>query len=324
MTITKYVLLTAALLSIAGIAYGQTETAISTEPAAETPAVKEREKADFPETEIFLFDLDLANTENPLSNGQNVTNRSGYDNQPYFTKDSDSFLYSRSDDYQTDAYEYFLKTGEHKRLTHSDKSKFSPTPSPDNSQLSFVFERNNSIWHADRGDEDNPKWSMEVPAIEEPVGYFARNYETGDILYWSRYGFNVSLTNVDKQAYHYVAGNAVPSTPHIIPGTNNFSFVHRQANGEVWIKELDPITKSVRPLTPIVGQNANYGWTPNGSILMIENDKLYRIIPDSDKDTDPSWEEVADLAMHGVKNANRVAISPNGAKLAVVGLPTGN
>lgn len=82
----------------------------------------------------------------------------------------------------------------------------------------------------ERGHEDSPKWTMKVPNIEEPVGYFARNHTTGDILYWSRYGFNVTLTDDNKKVYHYVSGNAVPSTPHIIPGTDNFSFVHRQAN----------------------------------------------------------------------------------------------
>ena len=292
----------------------------NTTKAINTPVPQNREKVLFPETEIFLFDINLTKKKNALSNGQNVTNRVGYDNQPYFTKDSTSFLYSRSDDYQTDAYEYFLNTGEHKRLTTSLESEFSPTPSPDNSMVSFVFERNNSIWHADRGDEDNPTWTMQTPDIAEPVGYFARNYKTGDILYWSRYGFNVALTNANKQAYDFIAGDAVPSTPHIIPGTDNFSFVHRQTNGQVWIKELDPKTKAIRPLTPIVGTNANYGWTPEGSILMIENDKLYR----TDPATEQGWNEIADLTEHGIHNSNRVAISPNGNKLAVVGQPLEN
>lgn len=69
-----------------------------------------------------------------------------------------------------------------------------------------------------------------------------------------------------------------------------------------------------------MGQNPNYGWTPDGSILMIENDKLYRI----DLNSEQSWIEIADLAKHGIKNANRVAISPNGKRIAVVGLPSEN
>jgi len=262
-----------------------------------------------------LFDYNSAVDENALSGGKNVTDRVGYDNQPYFTKNSDSFVYSRDDGVQTDIYEYNLKTGAHERLTSSDKSEFSPTPSPDNSMISFVFERNNSIWHANRGDENNPSWSLETAGVEEPVGYFARNYKTGDVLFWSRYGYNVTLTNAGKQAYHYVAGNAVPATPYIIPGTDNFSFIHRQANGTVWIKELNPETKAVRPLTPIVGTNANYTWAPDGSVIQIEGTGVYRWR----EDAETGWIQIADLPKLGINNANRVAVSPNGKKIAIVG-----
>ena len=283
--------------------------------AAFAQEVPEKQKVDFPETEIFLFDLDLTDAENPLSGGKNVTNRAGYDNQPFFTKDSKTFLYSRSDDYQTDVYEYDLASGISTQITRSEATEFSPTPFPDNKSMSFVTNRSNSVWHGTRDDIDNPEWTLTASDNHEPIGYHAWNHKTGDILYWSQYGFNVTLVHESESNYHYVAGNAVPSTPHIIPGTDKFSFVHRQINGSVWIKELDPKTKAVRPLTPTKGSNANYGWTPDGSILMIEDDKLYRWQPEAE------WEEIADLADHGIKNANRLAISPNSKKIAVVGLP---
>lgn len=279
------------------------------------PIAIESPPANFPETEIYLFDYDATKDKNALSNGTNVTNRPGYDNQPYFTNNSTSFLYSRDDGHQTDVYEYILETKEHKRLTHSEKSEFSPTPSSDNTSISFVFERNSSIWQVDRGNENNPQWLLETAEIEEPVGYFAHNDKTGDILFWSRYGFNVSLTNANEKSYHYVAGNAVPATPHIIPDTNNFSFVHRQANGSVWIKEINPRTKAIRPLTRIVGTNANYTWAPDASIVQIDGTRVYRWKEGLEK----GWMKIADLADHGIENANRVAISPDGKKIAIVG-----
>ena len=93
--------------------------------------------AAFPETEIFLFDYSALSAEDALSNGKNVTNRPGYDNQPYFTKNSDSFVYSRDDGVQTDVWEYDLAGNTHHQITDNDKSEFSPTPSPDNSRPSI-------------------------------------------------------------------------------------------------------------------------------------------------------------------------------------------
>jgi len=276
-----------------------------------------KEKVDYPETEIFLFDIDLNSKENILSNGANVTNRAGYDNQPYFTNKRDSFVFSRDDGYQTDVYEYFLDAQETKRITHSDATEFSPTPSPDNKSIAFVTSRSNSIWYSSRKDIDSPKPAEALKGNQEPIGYFAWNHSTGDVLYWSQYGFTVTLANEDGETYHFVSGHAMPSTPHVIPGTDKFSFVHRQTNSQDVIKEFDPSTKAIRPLTPLVGSNANYTWTEDGSILLIEGDVLYRkLAPLSG-----SWVAVSDLSEFGVRGANRVAISPNGKKLAVVGLP---
>lgn len=280
-------------------------------------AVADKPKANFPETEIFLFDLDLGAAESKLSNGANVTQRAGYDNQPYFTPNSESFVYSRGDDYQTDVYEYFIASGKIKQLTDSPATEFSPTPTADNSSLTFVSDRNASIWLAQRDDASNPKWLIEHTNNREPIGYYAWNQRTGDILYWSQYGFSVSLTNSETATYHFVTGHAVPSTPQIIPNTDNFSFTHRQSNGQVWIKAVDPKTKSVTPLISIVGSNSNYAWAPDGTVLTIERDILYQATIGDEQ----GWRQIADLSKFGVQGAYRLAISPNGAKLAVVGLP---
>jgi len=279
---------------------------------------EERPKANFPETDIFLFDINVSKQEVTISNGRNVTKRAGYDNQPYFTKDSQSFLFSRGDDYQTDVYEYFIASNDLKQVTNSpNNTEFSPTPFPGNQSISFVTDRSNSIWHGIREDIDNPEWTFERAQIFEPVGYYSWNHKTGYLVYWSQYAFSLNLVHQEKEITRYITGDAVPSTPHIIPGTDKFSFVHRQGNGQVWIKELDPETLSIRPLTPIVGANANYCWTPHGAILMIEGTILYRWHSDNEE----GWKVVGDLEKHGVKSANRIAISPNGKMIAVVGLP---
>lgn len=280
-------------------------------------AAEEAPPPAFPETEIFLFDYDAAATDNTLSGGRNVTNRTGYDNQPYFTKDSATFLYSRDDGTQTDIWEYDIANGTHTRITNTPENEFSPTPSPDNQTISMVFERNRSIWVLDRSKPDEPKWLLEASGVDEPVGYFARDHDLGTVFYWSRYGFNVAETHEAGPQYHFISGNAVPSTPHLVPGTTHFSFVHRQTNEQVWIKEFDPANKSVRPLIPIVGTNANYTWAPDDTILQIEDAKLYRW----KKDSDEGWKEIADLTEHGIESANRIAVSPDGKRIAVVGLP---
>ena len=280
---------------------------------------QQKEASAFPESDIFLFDLTLDGKIASATNGKNITARPGYENQPAFTPDNESFLFSQSDDDQTDIYEYFLASGETKRLTETENMEFSPIPSPDNQTISFVVDgekANQSIWHITR-ENKVPVWTLKQLTEREPVGYYGWNHKTGDLIYWSRYGYNIKLAHQSKKRVHYVSGDAVPTTPQIIPGTENFSFVHRQGNGEVWIKELNPETLAIRPIATVVGNNTHYGWAPDGSILMMEGSTLNRW-----QNSDNGWQQVADLKTQSVASATRLAVSFDGKKLAVVGVST--
>ncbi len=280
-----------------------------------------RQKANLPETEIFLFDLEMGDTLT-ISNARNVTTRTGYDNQPRFTPDSASFLYARGDDYQTDIWEYDLSSGTTQQITQTETNEFSPVASPDNQTISYVNDgpgAAQNVMYIRRDASEIEIKLLPAAALREPVGYYSWNPQTDDVLFWSRYGFNITLARKDAAQTTYISGDAVPSTPYVIPNsTHKFSFVHRQGNGQVWIKELDPATKSVRPLTPIKGSNANYGWTPDGAILIIEDDVLYHWREGNNE----GWVKVADLSEFNITDANRLAVSPDGTKLAVVGLPS--
>ena len=58
-----------------------------------------------------------------------VTDRAGYDNQPYFTPDG-RLLYTSIRDGQADAYRYDPGTGRTTRVTTTPESEYSPTPIP--------------------------------------------------------------------------------------------------------------------------------------------------------------------------------------------------
>ena len=284
----------------------------------------EPKKLELPECDIFLFDISESKESITISNARNVTKRPGYDNQPWFTPDGKSFLFTANHAAdRTDVFEYFIESGETKQVTDSASQEYSPQISPDNQRLSFVTDgedANQSISWMERksGADAKPKWLLKHMGDREPVGYYSWNHETGYILFWSRYGYCMKLVHESKKESHYITGNAVPSSPYIIPGTKRFSFVHQQGNGEVWIKELDPETRAVRPLTRVVGSsNRNYGWTPDRSIVMCESGKLHRW----NESVEGGWKEVADLAELGITGATRVAVSPDGKHLAVVGLP---
>lgn len=267
------------------------------------------------EREIHLFDLTLKEGHYSITNGINISNNKGYDNQAYFTPDSEAILFvSERGDKQTDVYQYTLKTGQTEQLTDTPHAEYSPKPVGDSGHVSFVSEGFNpyqSVWQLDVK-TGQQTWLLNS---KEPVGYYHLNDSTGDVLFWSRYGWSVQYLNIKNNSNRFVSGHAIPSSPQQIPNSDRFSFVHRQTNGEVWIKAFDPKDFSITPIAPIMDSNYEYGWAPNGDILRFNKNQLF-IWPAGN--TGYSWNQGPDLSASLKGEIGRLAVSPNGAKITLV------
>lgn len=268
-----------------------------------------------PDSEVHVFDLTIKDGHYRLKNGLNISNNIGYDNQPYFTDKSESMLFvSVRDDKQTDVFEYNLKSKQTVQLTNTAHSEYSPKTSNSNKNITFVSEGGNpyqTVWSLDRT-TGKSAWLLNS---KEPVGYYATNSQNGDVLFWSRYGWSVQYLNLKRDEGRFVSGQAIPSSPQQIPDSENFSFVHRQTNGEVWIKAFDPKDFSITPIAPIIGSNYDYTWAPNGDILRVENNQLF-VWPKLNKGY--NWRTGQNLSKLFKGKISRLAVSKNGKYIALV------
>ena len=269
-----------------------------------------------PDSEIHLFDLVSDDNGYRIENGKNITSRIGYDNQPFFTPDSESILFtSGRDGKQTDIYEYFIQAEKTEQVTATESSEYTPKTSPDNLTITFVrdgdINPDRTVWQLNRQNGDY-SWAINS---KEPVGYYHLNHETGDVLFWSRFGFSVQYLNLKQNLDKFVSGNAVPATPKQIPGTNLFSFVHRQTNEAVWIKSFNPETFAITPITPITGDNSDYAWTHKGEIFRAEDNILYVWKKGENSN---HWTKVQDMSEMFKGVIYRLAISPDGKNIALV------
>lgn len=266
-------------------------------------------------SEVYLFDLTFKNSSYQIANGHNISKNAGYDNQPYFTNDNTSILFaSNRDGKQTDIYSYSLINKATTQLTFTPHNEFSPKTVANSSDISFVTEGENpyqSVWRL-APESGSGTWMLNT---KEPVGYYSANTTTGDVLFWSRYGYSVQYINTKRDEVRFVSGNAIASSPQKIPNSQKFSFVHRQTNGEAWIKAFEPSDFSITPIAPIYGSNYDYTWAPNGSILRVENNQLFAW---SVKGESNQWHIQQDLSSMFNGQVSRLAISPNGKKIALV------
>lgn len=97
-----------------------------------------------------------------VSNVRNITQRTGYDNQPSFSHDGKAVYYVSDSTGVTDIYRYDLASGIIRQVTETNEQEFSPTPMNDGKSLSVVrvgkpladgdeFTESQQVWRYDLG-----------------------------------------------------------------------------------------------------------------------------------------------------------------------------
>ena len=264
-----------------------------------------------PGTDIYIAAMTLNGGTLEFGAVTNVTDRAGYDNQPSFLPDGSAVLYTSNRGDQTDIYRYDIGSRRTSAVTQtSPESEYSPTVVPRGNAFTVIRVEADStqrLWQFDL-DGSNPE--VVLPDIA-PVGYQAwgNAFTLGIFVLGSPSTFRIA--DVRTGIGDIIAYN-VGRSIHKIPNRHKISFTHRVP--EFWIKEIDIDSRAVRPLVQLMDSEF-YAWAPDGSVVTGSGSKLYRwsYVGGSD------WEEVADFADDGIEGISRLAISPIGDWIAVVG-----
>jgi len=263
-------------------------------------------------TDIYLFDI-----QNHYSFVEQIRGGNKYDNQPSFTTDSKSLLFTsdRAGE-QTDIFKYDLATGVTINLTNSANENEYSGQAWGTDGFMYVLQEGvpyQNVWYR--------RWNGGAPervlTSYIPAGYYARN--KAGVLFWGRYSYALFFEPAGAKVGPgdgeslYLQGQAGTSI-HAIPGGDKFSFVQKQDNWDWVIKSFDPATQAIVPLVSISNANENYCWTPAGVILTANATHLQKFVPQVDKD----WQPLVDLAAPGFVKGGRCAVSPDGRYLALV------
>lgn len=263
--------------------------------------------AELPDTDIVLFDVSRSDGEIRLSNPQTVANKSGYENQPYFSPDSRLIYFSRIEDGQSDIW-LWEAGSDNINLTQSPWSEYSPTVVPrfQNLLSTVTVDENNiqRLWTY------SPYAGFQIlfPTIE-PVGYHAWSGEQLALFVLGEPN-ELHVTEWGKDTSKAVDRN-IGRCLQKVPGRHAVSYT-KLAKGLHRLKIYDFGTSRISSGKQLPLGAQDYAWLDQHTLISWNGQSL---VTGSAFKND-KWTAVE--APSKLKKVTRLALSPDGSKLAVV------
>ncbi|APY09336.1 hypothetical protein BWZ20_13935 [Winogradskyella sp. J14-2] len=261
-------------------------------------------------SEIFLFDLNKNNAKIKVSNGTNISNNEGYDNQPSFFGDT-NILYASTRSGQTDIAQYHITYKSKTFINFTKGGEYTPLKIPNKNAVSAV-----------RLDTDgkqrlysyNLSNGESTELIKDLIVAYYTWYDENSIVsaVIENEQLNLYLTNItDGKSRKYAT--SVGRSFHKIPKSDLVSFIYKEANKPWQIRSLNPENGVTRLIANTMEGVEDICWLDSKTLLSGKNGILYKLTLKQDN----NWKRIADLSSYGIKNITRLATNKDGSKLLI-------
>ena len=265
---------------------------------------------DPPATDVYLVGLADGVIVVPESGPVNLTNRDGYDNQPNFSPDNAYVYFTSFREGQTDIYRANVNNQSVEQVTDTPESEYSPTITPDGgiSVIRVEADGTQRLW---RFDMDGTSPSLLFTDIK-PVGYHAWIDDDHIGMFILGNPPTLQIGSIESGKAERMA-DAIGRSLHRPPGMQTVSFVSK-AQEDMWvIQTVDAAGETTEKITPTLEGSEDYAWTPQGTILMAQGGIFYEWTPGAE-----GWRVLYDFSEYGIAQITRIAVSPNGSRVAFV------
>jgi hypothetical protein len=263
-----------------------------------------------PATDIYLYRFGQFPRGSAVFN---ITNRTGYDNQPFWEK-NDRILYTALSGGQYDIRAIDLGDGVNGAVTSTPESEYSAALTPDGKSISVVRVERDSTQRLWRFPRDGSAPSLVLADIK-PVGYFAWLDSTTLALFVLGTPNTLQIADT-RTGRGTVVTTGIGRSIQRIPGGRRASYVHRVA-GKFVLESVDPTPRAtgfdIDTLASMPDSAEFVVWRSASEAYTAAGSRILRLrLPAR------SWTLVEDLASQGIRSISRLALSPDGSRLALV------
>ena len=255
------------------------------------------------ETEVYLLDL-TQDSPTPI----NISHNPDYDNQPSFW-DNDHLLYTRTRARQTDIVRYKLNSKKTEWLCDTAQgSEYSPLRIPESKTFSAIRLDTTGLQHLYRYSEDGKSELLFSPL---KIGY--HHWVSATILLCTvLVEDHMNLMLVKPNSSNKLIAEKVGRSLHRIPKTAQLSFI-QQIECKSVLSSFDPTTQNILPLFTLPEGVQDVSWLPTGILIFGQGNTLFQWDPNTSTGIQV-WKKLT-----GINNISRLALSPDGKRLALVG-----
>ena len=261
---------------------------------------------------IYVFDIEIAYEGLEVFNKQIIAENDGYNNQPSFAN-NDVLIFSGNNNGQSDIAEYNLNTNKKTWFNQNTAGgEYSPQKFPSSHDVAAVRLDMDGKQRLYQYQKESGK-SIEL-IKDLNVAYFAF-YNDTKILATVLGGLEMDLGIIDlarktMDTLFSKAGRSIQK----IPKTDFMSYTLINEVGKLDLYMMNINSSESYFICEIPMDIQDYVWISDTQIVVGKNEKLYMY----DTLGEGEWTMVSSLKEHAIKNVMRMAISPNGKKLAVV------
>lgn len=266
-------------------------------------------------TEVYLMDM-IGNADSiQLSGPLNISNNEGYDNQPSFL-DDDNILFSSTRNNQTDIALYTMSTGNKTWISDTPGgSEYSPLKIPGKAAVSAIRLDADGLQRLYQYDLQTGVSKELIKDLK--VGYHVWYNE--DIIVCTVLVENrMDLVVADiKKGTNLTFAKNVGRSLHKIPNTDLVSYISK-ADKTFAIQSLHPIKGVTKTIHYIWNGRDDIAWLSEHTILATTEKAIVQV----SADTTANWDIFHQPDASKLYKMSRMAVSPDGKKLAIVAEPS--
>lgn len=260
-------------------------------------------------TEVYSAQLITTAKGYQIGSLSNCSNNEGYDNQPSFWSE-ETLLYAATRNGQTDVLLHQLTSGEKKWQSATGQgSEYSPLRIPSTKEFSAIRLDTSGLQRLYRYNSDGVSHLLH-PDLK--IGYqlwVDTNTLLCTVLVDDR--MDLYLLDVDRGTATRLQSR-VGRSLHKVPNSELLSFIHWK-DGKAIVTTLDQKTKAQKAVFVLPEGVQDHAWLPDGTLIYGQRNALFTV------SSDQAPRLLHQFKDEEIKGISRIAVSPQGKRLALVG-----